>query len=356
MAMLAEPRRKQKWAVDPRNSTWSKDESKFGQKMLERMGWSKGKGLGKSEQGGTEHIKVKVKNNNLGLGTAANHEDNWIAHQDDFNQLLAELNSCHGQSNPPSPQEHSFSLEEKSKTSRKRVHYMKFTKGKDLSSRSQTDLACIFGKRASRRAHQEEESSGQESQEEKEFGEVEVVTPDLEVEANINTVTSSLTMQEYFAQRMAQMKGRHAPLTTPNLSPSTMPDGADHAPTATLETADHAPEASTARKTKSKKKKKKKDRGKEERVVEGMEGSAVSHEAEQESCAVGKKKKKKKKRKHVDGGMEREVCGVSCGSQDGGAQEHPEELAGLAPHGQPDRSHRGKRKRREEEEKKPKKD
>lgn len=24
-------------------------------------------------------------------------QDNWIAHQDDFNQLLAELNSCHGQ-------------------------------------------------------------------------------------------------------------------------------------------------------------------------------------------------------------------------------------------------------------------
>lgn len=24
-------------------------------------------------------------------------QDNWIAHQDDFNQLLAELNNCHGQ-------------------------------------------------------------------------------------------------------------------------------------------------------------------------------------------------------------------------------------------------------------------
>lgn len=32
-----------KWSVDPRNSTWSNDDSKFGQKMLERMGWSKGK-------------------------------------------------------------------------------------------------------------------------------------------------------------------------------------------------------------------------------------------------------------------------------------------------------------------------
>ncbi len=31
-------------------------------------------GLGKSEQGATEHIKVKVKNNSLGLGTAVNNE------------------------------------------------------------------------------------------------------------------------------------------------------------------------------------------------------------------------------------------------------------------------------------------
>ncbi|GAA6111036.1 PIN2/TERF1-interacting telomerase inhibitor 1 [Tachysurus ichikawai] len=131
MSMLAEPRRKQKWSVDPRNSAWSNDESKFGQKMLERMGWSKGKGLGKSEQGATEHIKVKVKNNSLGLGTAINHEDNWIAHQDDFNQLLADLNNCHGPSNTEEPsleQAQGFSLEEKSKTSKKRVHYMKFTK------------------------------------------------------------------------------------------------------------------------------------------------------------------------------------------------------------------------------------
>ncbi|XP_064359904.1 PIN2/TERF1-interacting telomerase inhibitor 1-like isoform X4 [Dromaius novaehollandiae] len=104
MAMLAEPRRRQKWSVDPRNSAWSKDESKFGQKMLEKMGWSKGKGLGAQEQGNTEHIKVHVKNNMLGLGATINHEDSWIAHQDDFNQLLAELNDCHGQGETGDPQ------------------------------------------------------------------------------------------------------------------------------------------------------------------------------------------------------------------------------------------------------------
>ncbi|XP_068135117.1 PIN2/TERF1-interacting telomerase inhibitor 1 isoform X2 [Hyperolius riggenbachi] len=168
MAMLAEPRRKQKWSVDPRNSAWSKDESKFGQKMLERMGWSKGKGLGAQEQGSTEHIKVQVKNNTLGLGAAINHEDNWIAHQDDYNQLLAELNDCHGTGGsvseaPASDSKKSFSLEEKSKSSKKRVHYMKFAKGKDLSSRSDTDLACIFGKREKTKSSQSHFKNNPES-------------------------------------------------------------------------------------------------------------------------------------------------------------------------------------------------
>nr|XP_039336230.1 PIN2/TERF1-interacting telomerase inhibitor 1-like isoform X2 [Saimiri boliviensis boliviensis] len=133
MLMLAERWQKQKWAVDPQNTAWSNDDSKFGQRMPEKMGWSKGKGLGAQEQGATDHIKVQVKNNHLGLGATNNNKDNWIVHQDDFNQLLAELNTCHGQETADSSdkkKKKSFSLEEKSKISKDRVHYMKFTKGK----------------------------------------------------------------------------------------------------------------------------------------------------------------------------------------------------------------------------------
>ncbi|XP_027962276.1 PIN2/TERF1-interacting telomerase inhibitor 1-like [Eumetopias jubatus] len=142
MSMLAERQWMQKWTVDPRNTAWSNDDSKFGQRMLEKMGWSKGKGLGAQEQGATDHIKVQVKNNHLGLGATINNEDNWIAHQDDFNQLLAELNACHGQETTDSSdnkEKKTFSLEEKSKISKNCVHYMKFTKGKDLSSWSKRD-------------------------------------------------------------------------------------------------------------------------------------------------------------------------------------------------------------------------
>uniref|UniRef100_A0A2K5QFA3 G-patch domain-containing protein n=1 Tax=Cebus imitator TaxID=2715852 RepID=A0A2K5QFA3_CEBIM len=194
MSMLAERRRKQKWAVDPQNTNtaWSNDNSKFGQRMLEKMGWSKGKGLGAQEQGATDHIKVQVKNNHLGLGATINNEDNWIAHQDDFNQLLAELNTCHGQETTDSSdkkEKKSFSLEEKSKISKNHVHYMKFTKGKDLSSRSKTDLDCIFGKRQSQKTAEGDASSS---------------TPD----ENESTTTSAFTIQEYFAQQMAALKNK----------------------------------------------------------------------------------------------------------------------------------------------------
>ncbi|XP_056301548.1 PIN2/TERF1-interacting telomerase inhibitor 1 [Danio aesculapii] len=290
MSMLAEPRRKQKWSVDPRNSAWSNDESKFGQKMLERMGWSKGKGLGKTEQGSTEHIKVKVKNNSLGLGTAVNHEDNWIAHQDDFNQLLADLNNCHGQNNTESPaQDKGFSLEEKSKTSKKRVHYMKFTKGKDLSSRSETDLACIFGKRAKQETKDRDEgSSGSDSQEDKEDSET-LANPDPEIQPN--TVTSSLTMQEYFAQRMALLKKTNT---------------ASSAPSTPASTEDSTPNASDGEQTK-KKRKKKKDRECDRDVTEEDTQTRVTGESVKEPPNHSQKKKKKKSRRN-----EEEVNGVSA--------------------------------------------
>lgn len=306
--------------MDPRNSAWSKDESKFGQKMLERMGWSKGKGLGKTEQGATEHIKVKVKNNSLGLGTNASNEDNWIAHQDDFNQLLAELNNCHGQNTTnESVQEEkqdSFSLEEKSKSSRKRVHYMKFTKGKDLSSRSETDLACIFGKRSKPSRDQDEDDGGPDSPEEVEK-ESDTGETKMAEEPESNTVTSTLTMQEYFAQRMAQLKraragaGQTSALTngaddgdTPRPSPAPTPSAS--------ETPSDTPNISDSEQPSGKKKKKKKRRRKRtedeqeggQAVVEDVQTApqveVVEDAAEEDSTSCSERKKKKKKKNKTE--------------------------------------------------------
>ncbi|XP_053316924.1 PIN2/TERF1-interacting telomerase inhibitor 1 [Spea bombifrons] len=282
MAMLAEPRRKQKWSVDPRNSTWSKDESKFGQKMLEKMGWSKGKGLGAQEQGSTEHIRVQVKNNTLGLGASVNHEDNWIAHQDDFNQILAELNNFHGGADsdpPPKEEKKSFSLEEKSKSSKKRVHYMKFAKGKDLSCRSDTDLACIFGKREKTKKASPQEEPEVDS---KEIEENKSECPSEECESG-NTVTSTLSVSEYFAKRMAELKRSRGLKTDPDRPKTT--DSADNA---------------TKDAVKKPKKKKRDKRGggrllpEEQEVPETQESSNSTAECEKP------RKKSKKKRKNKE--------------------------------------------------------
>ena len=40
----------------------------FGRRMLAKFGWSEGKGLGRKEDGMKEHIKVKQRAENLGLG------------------------------------------------------------------------------------------------------------------------------------------------------------------------------------------------------------------------------------------------------------------------------------------------
>lgn len=42
--------------------------SAFARKQMEKMGWSAGKGLGKEEQGRVEHIKVKKREEQMGLG------------------------------------------------------------------------------------------------------------------------------------------------------------------------------------------------------------------------------------------------------------------------------------------------
>ncbi|KAL4630505.1 PIN2/TERF1-interacting telomerase inhibitor 1 [Arapaima gigas] len=362
MAMLAEPRRKQKWSVDPRNNNWSNDESKFGQKMLEKMGWSKGKGLGKDEQGATEHIKVKVKNNSLGLGTVVNHEDNWIAHQDDFNQILANLNNCHGQSESTDEEKKPvsfFSLEEKSKTSRKRVHYMKFTKGKDLSSRSETDLACIFGKRG-KQSNDKEGSSDQDSQEEKELEEEENVIPGSEVEATINTVTSTLTMQEYFAQRMARLRNgcqeKHGLNVTPDASEDSVETNEKKHKTkkkkkkSEEELEDNKREQSSG--STGRKKKKRRPADKEERLEPETESTTSSYEehlgsgagdaCETQHCTDRKRKKHKRPSKDRDVEEKHTV-----------AQEEADDT---------DKAHKGRKKRKEEqavevtEETKPKKD
>ncbi|KAJ1991414.1 hypothetical protein EDC05_003484 [Coemansia umbellata] len=90
---LSEPKKREILAADPRNTHWSEDKQRFGFKMLEKMGWSEGKGLGAKEDGVKEHVKIKLKTNNHGIGADKKNIRNWLANADGFSELLSRLNT-----------------------------------------------------------------------------------------------------------------------------------------------------------------------------------------------------------------------------------------------------------------------
>uniref|UniRef100_A0A1B0G5T6 G-patch domain-containing protein n=1 Tax=Glossina morsitans morsitans TaxID=37546 RepID=A0A1B0G5T6_GLOMM len=172
--MLAEPRQKRSYLLTPRGQPLYEDENRFGSRMLEKMGWSKGKGLGVNEDGTQDFVRLRYKQDSKGLGFQ-DRDDQWTQHEDSFDGLLKSLNdgnlNCEKISETEIPKINSvfqgnresmetaadtskkfkektsgMSLEERSRKSKARVHYKKFTKGKDLTQYSEKDLANIFGK------------------------------------------------------------------------------------------------------------------------------------------------------------------------------------------------------------------
>jgi len=259
MSMLAEPRSRQKWSHDPRNTNWSNDKTKFGYQMLTKMGWSEGNGLGLNLSGNVNHIKVNKRGSNAGVGLKKSHDDDWISHQDDFNALLNSLNG--------NPTSETASPVEKMRASRHR--YTKFVKSKDLSNASTDDLACIFGQRgkfANDAAEEEEDSDASEKE----------VVPE-EEELSVKTVESTLSMNEYFAKKMAALKQKNSS-TNGQICTSTVMEQDAGEKVDTEEVCDGE--------TVKKKKKKKK---------EEQENSIVQEQVSVEMCQPEKKKKKKKK-------------------------------------------------------------
>lgn len=53
---------------DTLNSAWKNNKSRFGYKMLQKMGWSEEKGLGKKEGGIVSAVKLKRRDDGAGLG------------------------------------------------------------------------------------------------------------------------------------------------------------------------------------------------------------------------------------------------------------------------------------------------
>lgn len=162
------------------------------------MGWAKGKGLGREEQGDLEPIRLKYKNDAEGIGFEVN-DDQWVAHREEFNNILEALNGNNSLLNV-SDTVPVQSLEDRSKSSKARVHYHKFTRGKDLSRYSAADMACILGKRP-----KSETEQGMKEVKIKEEPIEESTNGSVEHKHGVTTIQRG-SIQEYFESKMAAAK------------------------------------------------------------------------------------------------------------------------------------------------------
>lgn len=122
-----------------------------------------------------DFIQIRYKNDAVGLGYENLKDNQWTQHEGNFQSLLKTLNSNNDSKNNSDNEDditeslkNRKSLEEKSKNSRSRVHYQKFTRGKDISRYSEKDLANIFGKKSLVEEKKKEEPEVEEESEKEE--------------------------------------------------------------------------------------------------------------------------------------------------------------------------------------------
>ncbi|KAM0278045.1 hypothetical protein ACHAQH_005414 [Verticillium albo-atrum] len=96
---LAEVKFRRKIDKDPNNTSWAKDTSTFGQKILRSQGWEPGQYLGAKDAAQAEHytaanasfVRVSLKDDMLGLGFKQAKEERSTG-MDAFQNMLARLN------------------------------------------------------------------------------------------------------------------------------------------------------------------------------------------------------------------------------------------------------------------------
>jgi len=85
---------------DTLNATWKNNKSRFGYKMLQKMGWSEEKGLGKNESGTVDAIKLKKREEGVGLGvekmTDGAGARGWSQTANGFSSVLDSLKATYG--------------------------------------------------------------------------------------------------------------------------------------------------------------------------------------------------------------------------------------------------------------------
>lgn len=131
--------------------------------MLEKMGWSKGKGLGAREDGTKQHITPVTQTGSEGFGWR--EKDNSKELNSNFEDILMALNQEHVASSNDAYVSPGVKTEDKNtsctpaverRVLKVRHRYRKVLQAKDVSSYSQADLAKIFAVKTDRFASTEQ--------------------------------------------------------------------------------------------------------------------------------------------------------------------------------------------------------
>ncbi|VDN94296.1 unnamed protein product [Brugia pahangi] len=193
MSSRKKSRQDQRNLINSQNITWRNDDSKFGQVMLEKMGWKPGSGLGKYEQGITENLQMKANVLTKGLGCNERNDEVWISHHDSFAAILADLNKKKEKSKAANPMKNNLN-KVKSKVilnEHRKDRYIP-----DLSMMSEKDKYAIFGKRSA------PSTSDESIDENKQKDEVKSAP------ASGNMIVNKISINDYFAEKMLKLNKR----------------------------------------------------------------------------------------------------------------------------------------------------
>eukprot|EP01084_Bolivina_argentea_P005306 10032_1 len=131
-----------------------KQRNNFGLKYMNKFGWNKGDGLGKHNQGSTDHVKTKYKNDTRGIGCNTTQNDTMFqATMFMFNDILSSLNTKKKtdttKNKPPTPNNQPpkyLSTSALIKSYEAKHHlYGKFRAAKDISNKSAEEKRELFG-------------------------------------------------------------------------------------------------------------------------------------------------------------------------------------------------------------------
>ena len=160
---------------DTRNAEWKKDNK--GSALLKKMGWSEGTGLGKRRQGSAVALRAVKRADSLGIGASTDMQgtSGWECTNNAFASVLDSLKQHHGRDCSSTTDDTKKKKKKRTKQTKQKDlvlaknkvtagHARKMRESKCLKSKSDHDMAAIFGTKL-RNNEKQSESTKKDSDE-----------------------------------------------------------------------------------------------------------------------------------------------------------------------------------------------